>query len=110
MTHLQHKIESALQDGLAAHQLLQERIHLVEMRVTGWEKLQDSLTVMQDDLSSIHHVQRQLLATVTNTGESLDTLVNKDRLASPFAADDWVADSVFLRTGAKGVVAFVGEG
>ena len=46
MTHLQHKIESALQDRLAAHQLLQKGIYLVETRMTGWEKLQDSLKAM----------------------------------------------------------------
>ena len=39
VTHLQHKIESALQDHLEAHQLLQKWIHLVEMRMTGWEEL-----------------------------------------------------------------------
>ena len=39
VTHLQHKIESALQDRLAAHQLLQKRIQLVKMRVTSCKKL-----------------------------------------------------------------------
>ena len=58
VTHLQHNIESALQDRLAAHQLLQKRIQLVETRVTGCEKLQDSLTAMQEDLSSEQGVQR----------------------------------------------------
>ena len=75
---MQHKIESTLRDRLAAHQLLQKRIQLVETRVTGCERLQDSLTAMQEDLSSVQDVQRQLLATVTDMGESLDTLVNKD--------------------------------
>ena len=40
--------------------------------------MQDSLIAMQDDLSSIQDVQRQLLVIVTDMGESLDTLVNKD--------------------------------
>ena len=71
--------------------------------MTGWEKLQDSLTAMQDNLSSIQDVQRQLLATVAEIGESLDTLVNKDRPASPPAADERVADSVSSRTGARGL-------
>ena len=83
VTHLQHKVESAMQDRLAAHQLLQKRIQLVETRVTGCEKLQDSLTAMQEDLSSVQDVQRQLLATVTDMGESLDTLVNRDQPVSP---------------------------
>ena len=39
VTHLQHKVESAMQDRLAAHQLLQKRIQLVETRVTGCEKV-----------------------------------------------------------------------
>ena len=56
MTHLQHKVESALQDRLAAHQLLQKRIQLVEMRVTGCEKVQDSLTAVQEDLSTVQDV------------------------------------------------------
>ena len=72
--------------------------------MTGWEKLQDSLTMMQDDLSSVQDVQRQLLATVTNMGESLDTLVNKDQLASPSAAEDRVADFVSLRASARGLL------
>ena len=46
VTHLQHKVESALQDRLVAHQLLQKRIQLVETRMTGYEKLQDSLIAM----------------------------------------------------------------
>ena len=58
VTHSQHKIESTLQDRLAAQQLLQKRIQLVETRVTGCEKLQDSLTTMQEDLSSVQDVQR----------------------------------------------------
>ena len=49
----QHKVESALQDSHVAHQLLQKRLHLVETRMIGWEKLQDSLTTMQEDLSSV---------------------------------------------------------
>ena len=56
VTHLQHKVASALQDRLAAHQLLQKRIQLVETRMIGYEKLQDSLTAMQDDLSSVQDV------------------------------------------------------
>ena len=71
--------------------------------MTGWEKLQDSLTTMKDDLSSIQDVQRQLLATVAEMGESLDILVSKDHPASPPAIDDPVADSVSSRTGAKGL-------
>ena len=47
VTHLQHKVESTLQDRLAAHQLLQKRIQLVETRVTGCEKVQNSPTAMQ---------------------------------------------------------------
>ena len=39
VTHLQQKIESALQDRLAAHQLLQKRIQMVETRMTGCEEL-----------------------------------------------------------------------
>ena len=58
VTHLQHKVVLALQDRLAAHQLLQKRIQLAETRMTGCEKLQDSLIVMQDDLSSVQDVQR----------------------------------------------------
>ena len=58
VTHLQHKVESAMQDRLAAHQLLQKWIQLVETRVTGTEKLQDSLTMMQEDLSYVQDVQR----------------------------------------------------
>ena len=103
VTHLQHKVESALQDCLAAHQLLQKRIQLVEMRMTGCEKLQDSLTAMQDDLSSVQDVHRQLLATITNMKESLDTLVNRDQPTSPSAAEDRVVDSVFSRAGARGL-------
>ena len=36
-------------------------------------------------------------------GESLDTLVNIERLASSSVADDRVANSVSLRTGARGL-------
>ena len=103
VTHLQHKVESAMQDRLAAHQLLQKRIQLVETRVTGCERLQDSLTAMQEDLSSVQDVQRQLLATVTDMGESLDTLVNRDQPGSPPAAEERVADSVSSRAGARGL-------
>ena len=71
--------------------------------MTGCEKLQYSLTTMQDDLSSLQDVQRQLLATVTNMGESLDTLVNRDQPASLSAAEDRVVDSVSSRAGAKGL-------
>ena len=46
VNHLQHKVESAMQDRLAAHQLLQKRIQLVETRVTACEQLQDSLIAM----------------------------------------------------------------
>ena len=53
VTHLQHKVESAMQDRLAAHQLLQKRIQLVETRVIGCEKMQDSLTAMQEDLPTV---------------------------------------------------------
>ena len=81
--------------------MLQKRIQLVETRVTGCEKLQDSLTTMQEDLSSVQDVQRQLLATVTDMGESLDTLVHRDQLASSSAAEDRVADSVSSRAGAR---------
>ena len=35
VTHLQHKVESTLQDRLATHQLLQKWIHLVETRMTS---------------------------------------------------------------------------
>ena len=69
----------------------------------GWEKLQDSLTAIQDDVSSIQDVQHQLLATITYMGESLDTLVNKDQPASPFETEDRVADSVSSRTSARGL-------
>ena len=56
VTYLQHKVESALQDRLAAHQLLQKWIHLVETRMTGWEKLQDSLMEkLQDSLNAIQY-------------------------------------------------------
>ena len=103
VTHLQHKVESALQDRLAAHQLLQKRIQLAETRVTDCEKLQNSLTAMQEDLSSVQDVQRQLLAIVTDMGESLDTLVPRDRPASPSAAEDRVADSASSRAGARGL-------
>ena len=102
VTHLQHKVESALQDRLAAHQLLQKRIQLVETRMTGYEKLQDNLTVMQDYLPSVQDIQRQLLATVTDMGESLDTLVNRDQPASSSAVEDRVANSVSSRAGARG--------
>ena len=57
VTHLQHKIESALQDRQAAHQLLQRKINTVEKRVTGLESVQDSLPTMQEDLSSVQDVQ-----------------------------------------------------
>ena len=103
MNHLLYKVELALQDRLATHQLLQKRIQLVETRMTGCEKLQDSLTAMQDDLSSVQDVQCQLLAIVTNKGESLDTLVNRDQPVSPSAAEDRVADSVSSRAGARGL-------
>ena len=59
--------------------------------------------MIQDDLSSIQDVQRQLLTTVTNMGESLGTLVNKDQLASPLVVEDRVADLVSSRTGARGL-------
>ena len=45
-----------MQDRLAAHQLLQKRIQLVETKVTSYEKLQDSLIAMQEDLSSMQDV------------------------------------------------------
>ena len=35
VTHLQHKVESGLQDRLAAHQILQETLRLVETRMTS---------------------------------------------------------------------------
>ena len=73
----------------------------METRVTGFEKVQDSLTAMQEDLSSIQDVQRQLLATVTDIGESLDTFVNRDQPTSPSAAEERVADSVSSRAGAR---------
>ena len=103
MTHLQHKVESALQDRLAAHQLLQKRIQLVETRVTGRETLQNNLTAMQEDLSTVQDVQRQLLTNVTDMGESLNTLVNRDWPVSPPAVDDRVADLVSSRAGAMGL-------
>ena len=53
LTQLQHRVESALHDHHATRQLLQKRLHLVETRMTGWEKLQDNLTTMHEDLSSI---------------------------------------------------------
>ena len=49
-------------------------------------------------------VQCQLLATVTDMGESLDTLVNRDWPVSPPAADDRVADLVSSRAGARGLL------
>ena len=49
------------------------------------------------------------LATVTNMGESLDTLVNRDQPASPSAAEDRVADSVSSRAGAKGLSPLLGK-
>ena len=61
---------------------------MVETRVTGCEQLQDSLTAMQEDVSTMQDVQRQLLATVTDMGESLDTLVNRDQPVSPSAAEE----------------------
>ena len=73
----------------------------MEMRMTSWEKVQDSLTMMQDDLSFIQDVQCQLSATVTDMGESLDTLVNTEQPASPPVVDDPVVDSVSSKTGAK---------
>ena len=65
--------------------------------------MQDSLTTMQEDVSSVQDVQHQLLAVVIDMGESLDTLVNKDWLASPPAAHDRVVDSVSSRIGARGL-------
>ena len=53
VTHLQHKVVPALQDRLVAHQLLLKMLHLMEMRMTSWEKLQDGLATMQEDLSSV---------------------------------------------------------
>ena len=58
---------------------------------------------MQEDLSSVQDVQRQLLATVTDMGESLDTLVNRDQPGSPPAAKERVADPVSSRAGARGL-------
>ena len=58
---------------------------------------------MQEDVSSVWDVQRQLLATITDMGESLDTLVNKDQPASPWVADERIADSVSSRTGTRGL-------
>ena len=71
--------------------------------MTGWEKLQSSLATMQDDLPSVQDVQRQLSATMADIGESLDSLVNRDRLASPLVVEDRVVDSVSSRTGARGL-------
>ena len=102
MTHLQHKVESTLQDRHAAHQLLQKRLHLVETRVTGLETVQGSLTKMQEDVSSVQDVQRELLSTVTEMGSNLDTLVNRDQPVS-VVAEDRVADSVSSRAGARGL-------
>ena len=65
--------------------------------------MQDSLTAMHEGLSSVQDVQRQLLAPVTDMGESLDTLVNRDQPASPYAAEERVADSVSSRAGARGL-------
>ena len=48
-------------------------------------------------------VQRQLLAIVTDMGESLDTLVNTERPTSPPAANDRVEDLVSSRMGARGL-------
>ena len=56
MAHLQHKVELALQDRHATHQLLQKGLHLVETKVTGSGKLQNSLTTMQEDLSFLQDV------------------------------------------------------
>ena len=39
VTHLQHKIESTLQDRQAAHQLLQRKVNSVEQRVTRLESV-----------------------------------------------------------------------
>ena len=36
-------------------------------------------------------------------GESLDTLVNRDQLVSPFIAEERVANSVSSRAGARGL-------
>ena len=101
--------------------LQRNRIQLVEtrLRLTGaCEKLQDSLTAMQEDLSSTGfravtarhspRVQRQLLAGLQtfgdcDMGESLDTLVNRDQPASPSVAEDRVANSVSSRAGARGL-------
>ena len=71
--------------------------------MTGWEKLQDSLTSMQEDLSSIQDVQRQLLATVTDMGESLDTLVNTERARKHPLLWQMIGllDSVSSRTGVR---------
>ena len=102
VTHLQHKVELALQDRLATHQLLQKRLHLVETRMIGWEKLKDILTTMQENLSSVQDVQRQILAMVIEMGENLDALVNTEQLASSPVVDDRVSNSVSSRTGARG--------
>ena len=58
---------------------------------------------MQENLSSVQDVQRQLLATVIDMGESLETLVNMEQPASSPATGDRVADSVSSRTGARGL-------
>ena len=58
---------------------------------------------MQEDLSTVQDMQRQLLATMTDMGESLDTLVNRDQPASPSAAKERVANSVSSRAGARGL-------
>ena len=58
---------------------------------------------MHEDLSSIQDAQRQLLATVTKMGETLDALVNTELLASSSIVDDRVVDSVFSRIGARGL-------
>ena len=47
------------------------------------------------------------MATVTNMGESLDTLVNTEQPASAPVADNQVADSVSSRRGARGLSPFL---
>ena len=54
-------------------------------------------------MSTVQDVQRQLLATMTDMGESPDTLVNRDQPVSLSAAEDRVANSVSSRASARGL-------
>ena len=70
---------------------------------------QDSLKVMQEDLSTVKDVQAQLLSTVTTMGSNVDMLLHADQPVSPEAADEKVADSVSSRVGARELPPLVEE-